>query len=177
MRPESTERLSIAGPVPTDLSGQLLLNLPALNKGTAFTLEERQELGLIGLLPPFVNTLEHQTERAYQQFLACPTDLTKNVFCTSLKDQNEVLYYNLILTHIKEMLKIIYTPTQGEAIEHYSKLFRRPHGCYLSISNPEDIDQSLAAFGDKDDIDYIVVSDGEAVSTSLTPTINFFLTL
>lgn len=163
MRPESTERLSIKGPIPTNHTGLVLLNIPALNKGSAFTTEERNELGLIGLLPPFVNTLEEQTQRAYRQFQECPTDLAKNVFCTSLKDQNEVLFYNLVLTHIKEMLKIIYTPTQGDAIERYSRLFRRPHGCYLSIAKPDEIDRSLAEFGDDQDIDYIVVTDGEAI--------------
>ena len=123
---------------------------------------------------------DHQVDRAYQQYLSCPTDIAKNLFCTSLKDQNEVLFYRLVLTHIKEMLKIvskslfvyrkhysntsqIYTPTQGEAIERYSQLFRRPEGCFLDITRPEGIERSLAEFGDSEDIDYIVVTDGESI--------------
>lgn len=104
-------------------------------------------------------------ERAYSQFKKCPSDLAKNSFCQSMKDQNECLYYRMLLTHIKEMFGIIYTPTQGDAIERYSQLFRRPEGCFLDITRPsqEEILKRLSVFGSDEDIDYIVVSDGESI--------------
>lgn len=108
---------------------------------------------------------EDQVERAYDQFKKCPDDLAKNSFCQSMKDQNECLYYRMLLTHIKEMFGIIYTPTQGDAIEMYSHLFRRPEGCFLDITRPsvEEIIKRLSVFGNDEDIDYIVVSDGESI--------------
>lgn len=155
--------LSISGPIDCTYYGRTLLNQPSLNKGSAFPQSERDTFRLNGLLPSNVNTLEEQCDRAYQQFLKGPTDLAKNAFCTSLKVQNQVLYYKFLLRHINEVFGIIYTPTQGEAIENYSHEFRRPEGCFLDIRHPEQIGQRLARFGDSDDIDYIVVSDGESI--------------
>lgn len=100
-------RLSIEGPVESSYTGSELLNIASLNKGSAFTQKERENFDLIGLLPPHINTLEEQVARAYQQYQNRPTDLSKNTFLTSLKDQNEVLFYRLVLTHIKEMLRIV----------------------------------------------------------------------
>lgn len=155
--------LTVTGPIECPYAGRSLLNHPAFNKGSAFTLAERYQFGLNGMLPSNTNTLEEQCDRAYQQFLKYPTDLAKNAFCTSLKVQNEVLYYKFLLRHISEVFSIIYTPTQGEAIEDYSHQFRRPEGCFLDIKYPEQVEQRLAAFGSADDIDYIVVSDGESI--------------
>lgn len=143
--------------------GRVLLNNPALNKGSAFTMDERKKFKLTGLLPGGYNPLEIQVARAYHQFSSLKTDLQKNQFCESLKVQNEVLFYALITTHLKEMMRIIYTPTQGDAIANYSQLFRRPTGCFLDIHQADDIDDRLAHFGDSEDIDYIVVTDSEGI--------------
>ncbi|KAH0376470.1 hypothetical protein KCU89_g17963, partial [Aureobasidium melanogenum] len=110
------------------LTGSELLSCTYLNKGSAFTEEERDEFELVGLLPSNVQTLDEQVKRAYAQFSTRPDNLAKNTFMTSLKEQNEVLYYRLIQDHLKEMFPIIYTPTEGEAISKYSSLFRRPEG-------------------------------------------------
>ncbi|KAG5357214.1 NAD-dependent malic enzyme [Yarrowia sp. C11] len=162
-RKAPTTRLSVEGPIYVGFDGIRLLNLPHLNKGSGFPLNERRDFGLSGLLPAAEATLEEQVDRAYSQFKKCGTPLAKNGFCTSLKFQNEVLYYALLLKHVKEVFPIIYTPTQGEAIEQYSRLFRRPEGCFLDITSPFDVEERLGAFGDHDDIDYIVVTDSEGI--------------
>ena len=82
---------------------------------------------------------------------------------TSMKEQNEVLYYKLIQDHLKEMFSIIYTPTEGEAIQNFSRLFRRPEGCFLNVFDKDRIEEDLAQWGQTDDVDYIVVTDGEEV--------------
>ncbi|MFJ4623989.1 NAD-dependent malic enzyme [Streptomyces sp. NPDC088812] len=150
--------------VETTARGRAVLADPRLNRGTAFTREERRELGLVGLVPPQVLTLDQQVRRAFQQYAAQPTDLAKNVCLTALHDRNEVLFYRLIGDHLAEMLPIVYTPTVGTAIERYSYEYRRPRGIYLSVDAPEDIERSLLAAGrGPDDVDLIVATDGEAV--------------
>ncbi|KAH3666514.1 hypothetical protein OGAPHI_003510 [Ogataea philodendri] len=156
-------RLSVDGPIECDLHGFQLLNSPLFNKGSAFTLEERDAFGLTGLLPPVVNTLDEQVERAYSQLHYLKTPLARNDFCTSMRLQNKVLYYELVRRHIRELLPIVYTPTEGDAIAAYSNRFRKPEGCFLDITDPDSIDERLAAFGEAKDIDYIVVSDGEGI--------------
>jgi malate dehydrogenase (oxaloacetate-decarboxylating) len=104
-------------------------------------------------------------KRAYEQYSSRPNDIAKNTFMTSMKEQNEVLYYRLILDHLKEMFSIIYTPTEGEAIANFSRLFRRPEGCFLNIDDTERIEHDISQFGDPEDVDLIVVSDGEQVSS------------
>jgi malate dehydrogenase (oxaloacetate-decarboxylating) len=137
---------------------------PRLNKGTAFTREERQALDLVGLLPPQVLTLEQQTARVYAQYHQQPNDLAKHVQLTALHDRNEVLFYRLVGEHLDEMLPIVYTPTVGTAIERYSYEYRRPRGVYLSVDAPEDIERSLLAGGlGPEDVDLIVATDGEAI--------------
>ncbi|EOD48591.1 putative malate protein [Neofusicoccum parvum UCRNP2] len=154
--------LSTSGPQDCALTGSALLNTPYLNKGTAFTKEERDEFKLHGLLPQNVQKLEEQVKRAYDQFCSRPNDLAKNTFMTSMKEQNEVLYYRqLIQDHLKEMFSIIYTPTEGDAIANYSRLFRRPEGCFLNIDDVDRIPDDLDQFGPSDEVDLIVVSDGE----------------
>lgn len=162
LKPKTT-RLSIEGPIECDLRGFQLLNLPIFNKGSAFTEEERSAFGLNGLLPLKVNTLNEQVDRAYAQYLYLKTPLAKNDFCTLMRMQNKVLYYELVRRHIREMLPIIYTPTEGDAIAAYSHRFRKPEGCFLDIRNPESIDERLSVYGEDKDIDYIVVSDGEGI--------------
>ncbi|ODV81880.1 mitochondrial malate dehydrogenase [Suhomyces tanzawaensis NRRL Y-17324] len=162
LKPKTT-RLSIEGPIECDLQGFQLLNSPIFNKGSAFNKEERSAFGLNGLLPAQINSLDEQVERAYAQFSYLKSPLAKNDFCTSMRIQNKVLYYELVRRHIREMLPIIYTPTEGDAIAAYSHRFRKPEGCFLDINDPESIDQRLAAYGEDKDIDYIVVSDGEGI--------------
>ncbi|KAJ5568013.1 hypothetical protein N7450_010499, partial [Penicillium hetheringtonii] len=143
--------------------GAALLQSSRFNKGTAFSEEERITFRLQGLLPPNHQSLNEQVERAYQQYSSRQDDLAKNTFMASMKAQNEVLYYRLLQTHLKEMFSIIYTPTEGDAIQNYSRLFRKPEGCFLNIKDQDMIEQSLSNFGNEDDVDYIVVSDGEEI--------------
>ncbi|MGK4584960.1 NAD-dependent malic enzyme [Kitasatospora sp. HPMI-4] len=148
----------------TEARGRAVLADPRLNKGTAFTKDERRALDLVGLLPPQVLTLEQQASRAYAQYLAQPDDLAKHVNLTAVHDRNEVLFYRLVGEHLDEMLPIVYTPTVGTAIERYSSQYRRPRGVYLSVDAPEDIERSLRATGlGPDEVDLIVTTDGEAI--------------
>src|SRR5438105_11027771 len=147
----------------TCLRGRQVFGEPRLNKGTAFSPEEREALGLVGLMPYKVFSLDQQAARSYAQYSAQPTDLQKNVFLTALHDRNEVLYYRLLTDHLREMLPIVYTPTIGDAIERYSHQYRRPRGVYLSVDAPGLIEASLAATDlDPVDDDMIVATAAEA---------------
>jgi malate dehydrogenase (oxaloacetate-decarboxylating) len=139
------------------------LSCAYLNKGSAFTNEERDEFELTGLLPSNVQTLDEQVKRAYAQVSSRSDNLAKNTFMTSLKEQNEVLYYKLIQEHLKEMFPIIYTPTEGDAISNYSRLFRRPEGCFLNVNEADKVENIMSQWGGPEDIDLIVVSDGEQI--------------
>lgn len=150
--------LSTSGPVDCAVTGHVLLNNANFNRGSAHTAQERRDFELTGLLPQSVQTLDQQAARAYRQYRSRPDDLAKNVFMTSLKEQNLVLYYRLIQDHIKEMFSIIYTPTEGQAIEDFSKEFRRPDGCFLNIRDMDRVEHDLAQWGKPEDIDYIVVT-------------------
>ena len=148
----------------TRLRGRQVLGEPRINKGTGFTQEERETLGLVGLMPYKGFTLEQQAARSYAQYCAQPTPLAKNVFLTALHDRNEVLFYRLLTDHLPEMLPIVYTPTIGEAIERYSHQYRRPRGVYLSVDAPELVESSLAATDlDPDEVDLMVATDAEAI--------------
>lgn len=155
--------LSTSGPQDCALTGSALLNTPYFNKGAGFPPEERTKFKLTGLLPQHVATLETQVKRAYQQYSTRQDDLAKNTFMTSLAEQNQVLYFRLIQEHLKEMFSIIYTPTEGDAIQNYSRLFRRPDGCFLNINDIDRVHDDLAQWGGPEDIDYIVVTDGEEI--------------
>ena len=144
--------------------GRSLLRDPRYNRGTAFTLEEREVLGLKGLLPPAVLSLVQQCERAYEQYQAQPTDLARNSFLAALHDRNEVLYYKLIEEHLKEMLPIIYAPVIAQAIQRYSHEFQRPNGVYLSIDDIGGVETAFRNFGlGPDDVDLLVATDAEAI--------------
>lgn len=148
----------------TTLRGRQILADPRLNHGVAFTETERRALGVTGLLPPQVLTIDEQVERAYEQYLAQGSDLGKNVFLSLLQERNEVLFYRLLDAHLREMLPIVYTPTIGEAIAHFSHEYRRPRGVFLSVDHPEDMERSLQAAGlDPDEVDVVVATDGEAI--------------
>ena len=152
------------GALETTLRGAEVLSTPLLNKGVAFTQEERAELGLKGLLPPAVLTLEEQARRAYEQFSSQPDDLLKNVYLTALHDRNEVLFYRILTEHLREMLPIVYTPTVGVAIQRYSHEYRKPRGVYLSINDPSGIEEAFANIGaTAENIDLVVVTDGEGI--------------
>ncbi|KAI0405891.1 malic enzyme [Xylaria palmicola] len=155
--------LSTRGPIECAVQGTVLLHTPYFNRGSAHTAEERAEFNLTGLLPQSVQTLEQQVKRAYEQYSTRPDDLAKNTFLTSLKEQNSVLFFKLLQDHLKEMFGVIYTPTEGDAIQNFSRLFRRPEGCFLNIDNIDRVSHDLAQWGRPDDIDYIVVSDGEEI--------------
>jgi malate dehydrogenase (oxaloacetate-decarboxylating) len=148
----------------TTARGHAVLTDPRLNRGTAFTDEERRGLDLVGLLPPRTLDLDQQATRAYAQYCVQPSDLAKNVYLTALHDRNEVLFYRLIGDHLAEMLPIVYTPTVGTAIQRYSSEYRRLRGVYLSVDAPEDIERSLRASGlGSNDVDLIVATDAEAI--------------
>ncbi|KAK9467268.1 malate dehydrogenase [Lipomyces arxii] len=155
--------LAVAGPIDCAYEGKELLDLSQFNRGTGFTAEERELFNLVGFLPASLQSLEDQTARAYDQYSSLADNLSKNTFLMSLKVQNEVLYFRLLQDHLKEMFSVIYTPTESEAIEQYSRLFRRPEGCFLDINHPEHIERALAAWGSANDVDYIIVSDGEEI--------------
>ncbi|TRM59798.1 hypothetical protein BD626DRAFT_549994 [Schizophyllum amplum] len=145
------------------LRGEGILTSPRYNKGTAFTVRERQDLGLVGRLPFRVNTLEEQCERAYAQLLSRDEPLRKNTFLQSLKDQNEVLYYALLQRHLKETVPIVYTPTQADAIANYSNLFRRSSGLYLSYPDMDVMEEAFLKQITGREVDLVVVTDSEAI--------------
>jgi malate dehydrogenase (oxaloacetate-decarboxylating) len=161
MRPgKSTERRRLE----TWVTGMALLSDPMLNRGTAFTQEERKELDLVGLLPSAVTTIDEQVKRSYAQYQQQTDDLRKNIFLTALQDRNEVLFYRLLSEHLYEMLPVVYDPTIAKAIEQYSHEYRRPRGVYLSIDHPEDIEASFRDFGaGPNEIDLIVATDAEEI--------------
>ncbi|KAJ7724244.1 hypothetical protein B0H16DRAFT_326445 [Mycena metata] len=145
------------------LRGEELLNNPRFNKGTAFTVTERKAFGLTGRLPSKVNTLDEQCERAYQQLQNRDSDIRKNSFLQSLKNQNMVLYYTLLTRHLRELIPVIYTPTEAEAIANYSHLFRRSEGLYLTFPDQDSMEQDFLEQTKGKDIDLIVCSDSEAI--------------
>jgi malate dehydrogenase (oxaloacetate-decarboxylating) len=148
----------------TSCRGYTVLTDPWLNKGTAFTEAERAALGLTGLLPSRVLTLDQQAQRAYQQCSQQASALDKNVYLTALHDRNEVLFYRVLTDHLSELLPIVYTPTIGEAIQRYSHQYRRPRGVYLSIDAPGQIETALSATElSAGDIDLIVATDAQAI--------------
>jgi malate dehydrogenase (oxaloacetate-decarboxylating) len=144
--------------------GRAVLASPSINRGTAFNIEEREELGLTGLLPTAVSTLDGQVRRVYGQYRAQANDLRRWVYLANLRDRNEVLFYRLLCEHIAEMLPVVYTPTVGLAIERFSHEFRRPHGVFLSLDRPEDVEVSFRNCGmGAEDVDLIVATDSEGV--------------
>ncbi len=141
--------------------GRQLIEDPLLNRGTAFSDSHRRELGLRGLLPPHVETLEMQAERAYEAYRGQATDLDKHVFLRQLQDENETLYYRLLLNHVQEMMPIVYTPIVGLACQKFSHIYRRPRGMFLSFPDRGSLDGILS--NAPDEVDIIVVTDGERI--------------
>ena len=141
-----------------------ILNNPFLNKGTAFTLEERQELGLIGLLPPYVQTIEEQAAETYAQLKTKANDLEKRLFLMEIFNTNRTLFYYLFSHHLEEFNPIVYDPTIADTIEGYSNLFVNPqYAGYLDINHPEHIEETLRNAAGGRDIRLIVVTDAEEI--------------
>ena len=141
-----------------------ILNNPFLNKGTAFTLEERQELGLIGLLPPYVQTIEEQAAETYAQLHTKANDLEKRLFLMEIFNTNRTLFYYLFSHHLEEFNPIVYDPTIADTIEGYSNLFVNPqYAGYLDINHPEHIEETLRNAAGGRDIRLIVVTDAEEI--------------
>lgn len=149
--------------IEADKSGKDLMSDPVLNKGTAFTEEERTEFGLHGLLPPVVETLEQQCVRAYEAYKRKDDDLEKHIFLRALQDTNETLFYALLYRHIAEMAPIIYTPVVAQSAINFSHIYRRPRGLFLSYPLADKMDEIIENNRPYRDVDVIVVTDGERV--------------
>ncbi len=144
------------------LRGAELLTDPLLNKGTAFTEKERDQLGLRGLLPPRVFSLDEQVARSYGNFKRKTDPLEKYIFLSTLQNRNETLYYRLVMDHLEEMIPIIYTPTVGQACLEFGAIFRRSRGLYVSIRDRGRVAEVLSHWP-KTDVRMIVVTDGERI--------------
>ncbi len=142
--------------------GAALLNDPVLNKGTAFTEEERDMLGLRGLLPPRVLSQDEQAGRVIENVRAKPSDLERYVFLMSLQDRNRTLFYRVLFNNIEELVPIVYTPTVGRACEVYAHIYQRPRGIFISARDKGQIGRSLRNWPHKD-VRIIVVTDGERI--------------
>lgn len=148
--------------ISSKVQGFSLLHVPLLNKSTAFTPEEQRRLGLEGLVPPHTATLEEQKERSYHGYLRQPSDLARHEFLRALQDRNEVLFYALLHDHLQEMLPIIYTPTVGEAVREFSRLYRYPRGLVVNRDNIRRVDTLLDNVP-LDDVRMIVATDSSAI--------------
>ncbi|MDH5494007.1 MAG: oxaloacetate-decarboxylating malate dehydrogenase, partial [Myxococcales bacterium] len=144
------------------LEGIAVLRLVLTNKGTAFSAEERIELGLEGLLPPQINTLEQQIQRVYQGYLRMPTNLTKYQFLRALQERQEILFYGLLERHLEEMMPIVYTPTVGQAVQQFSALYQKPRGICLSPENAARAEVILDSYA-LEDVRMIVATDSSAI--------------
>ena len=143
-------------------AGAEVLNVPTLNKGTAFIEEERSALGLHGLLPPHVESLDEQATRAYEAYRPKTDDLERHIYLRALQDTNEVLFYRLLLDHIEEMTPIVYTPVVALACQQFSHIYRRPRGLFLSYPLRDSIPAVLRNRPNPE-VDVIVVTDGERI--------------
>lgn len=149
-------------PLYIPFAGPPLLEMPLLNKGSAFSQEERIEFNLIGLLPQCVESIEEQVERAYRQYRQCQTDLDKHIYLRAIQDDNETLYYRLVSEHLEEMLPIIYTPTVGKACQEFSNIYRNHRGLFINYGDRDRMDDILRS-STKDKVKVIVVTDGERI--------------
>lgn len=143
-------------------AGPSLLEMPLLNKGSAFSTQERIDFNLQGLLPHNIETIEEQTERAYSQYNLCNTDLDRHIFLRSIQDNNETLFFRLLEEHLEEMMPIIYTPTVGQACQEFSKIYRTHRGLFISYPDRERIDDILRS-ATKNNVKIVVVTDSERI--------------
>ena len=149
-------------PIYLSYAGPSLLETPLLNKGSAFSGRERLNFNLIGLLPPRYENIEEQVKRAYMQYKSFDQPINKHIYLRAVQDNNETLFYRLLNEHLVEMLPIIYTPTVGEACEHFSDIYRSARGIIASYEDRQFMDEILHSVT-KDKVKVIVVTDGERV--------------
>lgn len=154
--------MSSSKPIYISYAGPSLLETPLLNKGSAFSAEERRNFNLIGLLPPVYETIDEQVERCYQQYLSFEEPINKHIYLRVVQDNNETLFYRLLTEHLVEMLPIIYTPTVGDACEHFSDIYRSARGIFVSYNERDYMDDILRSVT-KDKVKVVVVTDGERV--------------
>ena len=144
------------------IKGQKLLRNPLMNRGTAFTQEERAAAGVRGLLPPTVETLELQAQRAIEQLRSYELPIHRYVYLDTLHNTNETLFYKVVSDYIEEVMPVIYTPTVGEACQKFSHIFQQTRGLFVSIEDKGHVDEILANV-DQDDVEVIVVTDGQRI--------------
>ena len=149
-------------PLYISYSGPSLLETPLLNKGSAFTSEERLNFNLTGLLPPRYETIDEQVQRAYMQYSSFDEDLNKHIYLRAIHDNNETLFYKLVNAHLAEMMPIIYTPTVGDACEQFSDIYRSSRGLFISYEERHNMDDILRN-ATKNKVKVIVVTDGERI--------------
>ena len=143
-------------------AGPALLETPLLNKGSAFSKDERAMFNLTGLIPPSYETIEEQAERCYQQFSSFHTNLNKHIYLRNIQDKNETLYHRLVQDHLEEMMPIIYTPTVGDACERFSDIYRSNRGLFIAYEERDQLDDILRN-ATKNKVKVIVVTDGERI--------------
>ena len=156
------ENLNSKRPLYIPYAGNTLLELPLLNKGSAFTEEERRSFNLHGLIPHVTETIEEQSQRSYQQYCAFNSDINKHIYLRNIQDTNETLFYHLIENHLSEMMPIIYTPTVGEACQRFSDIYRRHRGIFISYPDRDPIEQIIHNINKKN-VKVIVITDGERI--------------
>ncbi|MEZ7502672.1 NAD-dependent malic enzyme [Psychrobacter sp. Arc29] len=149
-------------PLYIPVAGPALLETPLLNKGSAFSAEERNSFNLTGLLPHNIETIEEQSLRAYHQLRSFTSDMDKHIYLRNIQDTNETLFYHLVEQHIEEIMPLIYTPTVGQACEKFSQIYRRKRGLFVSYAERHQIDDILQN-ATKQNVKVIVVTDGERI--------------
>ena len=154
--------MPIKRPLYIPFAGPALLETPLLNKGSAFSEDERLQFNLEGLLPHHIETIDQQAERAYEQFKAYKDDIEKHIYLRNIQDTNETLYFRLIANHLEEFMPLIYTPTVGKACQQFSKIYRRKRGLFISYPNRHLIDDMLQN-ATKQNVKVIVVTDSERI--------------
>src|SRR5690554_4308219 len=163
MRSEMTSANSATKkPLYIPYAGNTLLELPLLNKGGAFTEEERRHFNLHGLLPHAIESIEEQSQRSYQQYVSFNDAINKHIYLRNIQDTNETLFYHLIENHLSEMLPIIYTPTVGRACQEFSNIYRNHRGLFIAYPDRDRMDDILRS-ATKDRVKVIVVTDGERI--------------
>ena len=156
------ENLKSKRPLYIPYAGNTLLELPLLNKGSAFTAEERKNFNLHGLIPHVAETIEEQSQRSYQQYCAFNDAINKHIYLRNIQDTNETLFYHLIENHLTEMMPIIYTSTVGEACQRFSDIYRRHRGIFISYPDREQI-ESILHNVNRRNVKVIVITDGERI--------------
>ncbi len=149
-------------PLYIPLAGPTLLETPLLNKGNAFTEEERHDFNLLGLLPDSIETIDEQKQRAYQQLNSFQSAMDKHIYLRGIQDTNETLYYKLVTEHLEEIMPLIYTPTVGEACQQFSRIYRRHRGLFISYNDKKHI-RGILRNATKKKVKVIVVTDGERI--------------